>query len=263
MSIKVMSRIWDESKAEGSALLLLLAIADHCHDDGTGAWPSISRLASRTRQSERNTQLLLRHLQEVGELRVNYNAGPNGVNTYEVVLEGGEIFSPGEKQRQNSTLDFTRGVKNSAENVHQISPDPSVTVIESSLTLSGEPDNGRSLKNNKPKGGYHEHARAVLHLLNETCGRHFREVDANLSVISHRLREPDVTFDGVAAMISRQCQRWLNTPHEEFLRPETLFGKTKFDGYYAARDLPLPPTGDPKLAAARAVKSQFINAMIQ
>src|SRR5688572_23942864 len=33
VSIKVMSQVWDNSKSEGAALLLLLTIADHCHDD--------------------------------------------------------------------------------------------------------------------------------------------------------------------------------------------------------------------------------------
>lgn len=40
-------------------------------------------------------------------------------------------------------------------------------------------------------------------------------------------------------MIDRQCQRWMGTSQEEYLRPETLFGKQKFDSYYAAKDLPI------------------------
>lgn len=86
---------------------------------------------------------------------------------------------------------------------------------------------------------YHADARSVLALLNEGCGKHFREVDANLAVISARLREPEVTFEGIRAMINRQCRRWKGTAQEDYLRPETLFGKTKFDSYYAARENPI------------------------
>lgn len=99
---------------------------------------------------------------------------------------------------------------------------------------SGKPDGEKV-----PLGGYHKDTRTVLHILNETCGRHFRELAANLSVISARLREPGVDLAGVRLMLARQCKRWKNTPQAEYLRPETLFGKTKFDSYYAARTLPV------------------------
>ncbi len=86
---------------------------------------------------------------------------------------------------------------------------------------------------------YHKNTRAALHILNEASGRHFRETDANLTFISARLKEPEVTIEGVRQMIERQCRRWKETDQAEYLRPETLFNKTKFDGYYAARDLPI------------------------
>ena len=40
-------------------------------------------------------------------------------------------------------------------------------------------------------------------------------------------------------MIDRQVKRWKGTTQEEYLRPQTLFGKEKFDGYYAARNQPI------------------------
>ena len=84
-------------------------------------------------------------------------------------------------------------------------------------------------------------ARPVLAVLNEVSGRKFRETEANLLLIASRLEEPDVTVEGCIAMVRRQAAKWLREPHmAEFLRPETLFGKQKFDGYYAARDLPIP-----------------------
>lgn len=91
---------------------------------------------------------------------------------------------------------------------------------------------------------YHPHARTVLHFLNLTCGRSYREVDANLSVISARLNESGVDLEGVKAMIHRQNVRWGNDgKFREYLRPETLFAKGKFDGYYANRNQPVIADG--------------------
>jgi uncharacterized phage protein (TIGR02220 family) len=83
---------------------------------------------------------------------------------------------------------------------------------------------------------YHEHARSVLHILNEAAGCRFTEVDTNLSVISARLREPEVTLEGVRQMIDRMCSKWKGTDMADYLRPETLFRKSKFNGYYAQRN---------------------------
>lgn len=83
---------------------------------------------------------------------------------------------------------------------------------------------------------YHPHSRIALHWLNEKSGRHYRETDGNLGVISARLKEDGVDIEGVKSMVDRQCALWKPDPKmAEFLRPETLFGKSKFDAYYAAR----------------------------
>jgi uncharacterized phage protein (TIGR02220 family) len=82
-------------------------------------------------------------------------------------------------------------------------------------------------------------ARIILCTLNELTSRNFRETDSNLSVIMARLAEPEVTVEGVKQMLTRQAQRWKGTDQEEYLRPETLFRKSKFDSYYAAREIPI------------------------
>jgi len=86
---------------------------------------------------------------------------------------------------------------------------------------------------------YSSTSRSVLTYLREQTGRPFREVDSNLSVIQARLDEPGVDFEGIKKMIDRQILRWKGTNFEEYYRPTTLFGKEKFDGYYAAKDQPI------------------------
>ena len=115
MSVDVMSAVWKESKATGSARLLLLAIADNANSEGK-AYPSIKRLAQKVNTSERNIQFLLRKLVELGELAIELQAERRGCNAYYVLLgtNGGEEA-------------FTGGVK-------RLSPEPSVEPsIEPSL----------------------------------------------------------------------------------------------------------------------------------
>ncbi len=112
----------------------------------------------------------------------------------------------------------------------------SVTPSDSASASASE---GTSVRKGSGETLYHPDARAVIHILNEATGRHFKELDTNLSIISERLREPEVTLDGIRAMIKRQCERWQNTYQSDYLRPETLFRRCKFDSYYANRDLPV------------------------
>lgn len=107
---------------------------------------------------------------------------------------------------------------------------------------------GNAIGTKAENGHYHAHARTALWFLNDSAGKHFRETDANLTVISARLSEPGVELCCVKKMIERQCRKWKGTNMEDFLRPETLFGKQKFDGYYASRDAPIiEGKPDPKL----------------
>lgn len=83
-------------------------------------------------------------------------------------------------------------------------------------------------------------SKEILEFLNKTAGKAFRSIPTNLDPIRARMKEPEVTAEGIKQMIVRQCQMWKGDRMEEYLRPETLFGKTKFSSYYDSRDLPLP-----------------------
>lgn len=66
-----MTAVWESSSHKGNALLLMLTIADHASDDGTHAYPSVRRLAKRTRMSERSVQRMIQECEASGELLVN------------------------------------------------------------------------------------------------------------------------------------------------------------------------------------------------
>lgn len=82
-------------------------------------------------------------------------------------------------------------------------------------------------------------AQEVLAFLNSQSGRNFRDTETNIGFIEARLAESGVDVAGIKTMVTRQCALWKGDRMAEFLRPETLFNKTKFDGYYAAKDLPV------------------------
>lgn len=83
---------------------------------------------------------------------------------------------------------------------------------------------------------------SIIEYLNSLSGRSFRQTDTNVKLISARLAETGVTPDGVKKMMERQAKKWKGTTMSEYLRPETLFNKTKFDSYYAAKDSPIETT---------------------
>jgi len=52
-------------------LLVLLVLADHAHDDGGSAYPSVATVARLARMSERGVQTALGHLRDAGIITVD------------------------------------------------------------------------------------------------------------------------------------------------------------------------------------------------
>lgn len=70
-----MNQVWQRSQAVGRARLVLLAIADHQGE--IGAWPSLETLAKMVNASTRSVQRDIEYLQELGELKVDYQNAPS------------------------------------------------------------------------------------------------------------------------------------------------------------------------------------------
>lgn len=90
MSVAVSQAVWAKSAARGSALLVLLALADRANDKGE-CWPSVGDIARRTRLGERAVRKVLRGLVATGELRIlrsgggRKRSGAGWTNSYLVV----------------------------------------------------------------------------------------------------------------------------------------------------------------------------------
>lgn len=110
-----MSAVWQHSRSEGRARLVLLAIADHQGE--IGAWPSIATIAKMVNASERSVQRDIQELQKLGELRVEVQAAPTHgqykSNLYWVTLPGvtdSENAVSGVTNTQSGVTESTPGV---------------------------------------------------------------------------------------------------------------------------------------------------------
>lgn len=87
MSISAIDRVWKHSQHGGSALLLLLALADWADDWGY-CYPSHVAMARKIRSGERNVYYLLRKLEESEEVRVivrGRGGKASGSSIYQVI----------------------------------------------------------------------------------------------------------------------------------------------------------------------------------
>lgn len=107
----------------------------------------------------------------------------------------------------------------------------------------GMEGNGKEDKEVNADASFCADARIVLAYLNEKTNRmgtnRFREIASNLTPIISRLKEDGVELEGVKAMIDRQVKKWTGTDFAQYLCPETLFRRSKFDNYYANREMPV------------------------
>ena len=81
MSIRQILQVW-EHKLSHPHQSIMLALADHAHEDGTGIRPSIKRVAWKTGYSERSVQNIMSQLRDLGLLIIVVPATHNTPNEY-------------------------------------------------------------------------------------------------------------------------------------------------------------------------------------
>lgn len=137
MSIDVISSVWKHSKQRGTALLMLIAIADSANEYGE-AWPGIDYLAEKCRMKRRNAQLLIKELEDSGELIVARQEGkdtPHGKTNLYTIVTPGALVRHGVQSSTPHAESYTPGVQNSvgrgakfgSDGVQSSTPNPSLT----------------------------------------------------------------------------------------------------------------------------------------
>lgn len=120
MSIRMMTRIWDDTSFRGTDLLVLLCLADHANDEGV-CWPSYATIARRARCSRRQAIRCVQHLQREGWLNVTtrrIDMTKNTSNIFKIVLPSGVVSPPSDICDDFCGLDVTTLVT-------PMSPEPS------------------------------------------------------------------------------------------------------------------------------------------
>ena len=80
----------------------------------------------------------------------------------------------------------------------------------------------------------------ILNFLNEQTGRTYKPTETNLSFINERLKE-GATPDECRQVIIKKTKEWLNDAEMyKYLRPATLFNKTKFSQYSGELNIKQP-----------------------
>ena len=135
MSIKIMTRVWDNGPDNQGELLVLLALADFA-DDAGNCWPSLATIAKKARIQERSARRIVRRLEDAGYLQTVVGGGRHGCNQYRV---NPDIKSPRTESPPDRDAPKTRTLTTQ-------NPDPSVprTVIEPPIEPS-ESNNARAI----------------------------------------------------------------------------------------------------------------------
>jgi hypothetical protein len=150
MSIRALNRVFENSDATGSDLLVLIMLANFANEFGK-AWPSNATLARMARVNEVTVRRSIITLHDgLKEIDVSYNTGPKGVNEYHVLcFDTPDKFHPGAIDTPPSNLHPVQDappptetpMKEGGCNTHpvqtvsQLHPNPSGTLKEPSLEL--------------------------------------------------------------------------------------------------------------------------------
>lgn len=139
MSIKETSRVWETSKQDSTALLLLLAFAD-CADDWGHCWPGRKFLAKHARCDIATVSRLVSKLIKEEELHA---ARQKGRGTHYVILCG---LSPDDQNERKRKLDkLFPGSDLLQLPSHQSSDDVITTSSDSVITRGSDTDTGKTV----------------------------------------------------------------------------------------------------------------------
>ena len=157
MSIKLMTKVWEDANVDGNKLLLLLALADMASDEGY-CWPSYKTLAKKVRLSRTHTMTLMQELVNMGYVRKEeryVKAGEKDKaeqtsNGYWIKIPEKEIGSQPQLTTQSTPVDYPQSTpldsnhqsypslnpasnsKNEFDELQMQSPQNSVSIASSS-----------------------------------------------------------------------------------------------------------------------------------
>lgn len=228
------STVWCEPDSTRLAWITMLAMAD----SKGRVWASIPGLANRARISVDATRTAIttflspdpdsrtpdyegRRIEPIdGGWRLLNHEKYRAIRDEESVKESKRRYINARRERERLAVSDVETVDRSRCNA-----EAEAEALKSEA-LSGKPD--VELGNGKQK--FKADAEAILAFLNEKTGKKYRAVRVNLDFIADRLKEGATVIE-CRQVIAKKAREWAGTDREEYLRPATLFNRTKFAQY--------------------------------
>lgn len=233
MSTKLTGYVWDACASSGmklSSVAIMARLADFSSDEGV-SWPSIATIARQIGAGESTVRTAISQLEKDGWLtrQQRRKGNRNASNVYQ--LNVAKLQAAAFSHLSDSDASKSEASKNDEKGGFHPSKsggDPSVntttdpSVKKPSCPVAPQPD---------PEVTITDNAILVLNHLNLVSGSRYQKSKTSLENIRARLRE-GYTVGDLQLVIDLKHEHWNgNDAQYQYMRPETLFGPKKFEGY--------------------------------
>ena len=244
MSVKLSSYVWDGCAAAGmklSSVAIMARLADFSSDEGV-SWPSIETIARQIGAGPSTVRTAIAKLETEGWLTrtARRKGNRNASNIYQLnvaKLQAAAFAHLSESDTSKSDASKSDASKNDPSKPNgkgafhppESGGDPSVnSTTDPSVKnkplcpVAPQPD---------PEVLITDNAIVVLQHLNQISGSRYQKSKTSLENIRARLREGYSVSD-LQLVIDLKHEHWNgNDEQYQYMRPETLFGPKKFEGY--------------------------------
>ena len=204
---------------------------------------SIAGLVAICKENETAIKSALEELKKTGYLVVT-KMMPNETNSgrieyiYDIFEQPCELQEEGMQGVENLSVENPSQLNTKKLNTKKLNKKNNIKNKQKSDLTKTSTGNGLELIREKitsKKGAADNQAvETVISHLNELAGTRYRPTNVNtIKVITARLKE-GYTVDDLRLVVSYKCDEWMGTDMQKYLRPETLFRPSKFEGYLNA-----------------------------
>ena len=238
MSTKLTGYVWDACAASGmklSSVAIMARLADFSNDEGV-CWPSIETIARQLGAGVSTVRTAIAKLEADGWLsrKARRQGNRNASNVYQLnvaklqTVAFAHLSDSDASKSDPSKFEASKSGKNSGFHPSESGGDPSVN---STTDPSGKKTPCPVASQPDPEVAITDNAILVLNHLNQVSGSRYQKSKTSLENIRARLREGYSVAD-LQLVIDLKHEHWNgNDEQYQYMRPETLFGPKKFEGY--------------------------------
>lgn len=247
MSTKLTGYVWDGCAASGmklSSVAIMARLADFSSDEGV-CWPSIETIARQLGAGPSTIRTAIAKLEKEGWLTRTQrrNGNRNASNVYRLnvaklrtaafsQLPESDTSKSDASKFDASKSDPSKSGNNGGFDPSESGGDPSVkskpepqVTTKTPCPVAAQPD---------PEIVITDQAIVVLTHLNQISGSRYQKSKTSLENIRARLREGYSVAD-LQLVVDLKHEHWNgNDEQYQYMRPETLFGPKKFEGYLSS-----------------------------